>query len=385
MKIKVSDRLSSTSEYYFSLKMNEINKKQAAGIDVINLAIGNPNMRPADSVIEKLKETVSKPDVHGYQHHRGQLKLREAFAKWYNQNYGVELNPENEVLSLIGSKEGIFHVSFALLNPGDKVLIPDPGYPMYRFVAAMMQAEPVFYDLKEENSWLPDLEKLESKIDDKVKMIWVNYPNMPSGESATIEFFTKLVEIAKKHDVLVINDNPYSFILNKTEPLSILSVPGAKEVAIELNTLSKSHGMAGWRVGMAVGNPEVLDLMLKVKSNLDSGIFLPVQEAAIEALTIGQGWYEDLTAIYLERQEAAKKFAQVLGCTYSENAAGMYLWAKLPENVTNSREFADSLFEDKHVFVAPGTLYGSNGEGYIRISLCQPVEKIHEAIERVQE
>lgn len=383
MKISPSVRIATTSEYYFSQKMNEINRLNAAGADIINLAIGNPNMKPHDSIIDELNRVAELPDVHGYQHHRGLIELRVAFANWYNREYGVSLNPENEVLSLIGSKEGIFHLSFALLNPGDKVLIPDPGYPMYRFVATMMQAEPVFYDLEEKNGWLPDLDKLEEKIDDKVKMMWVNYPNMPSGAGATKEFFTQLIAFAKKHDILVVNDNPYTFILNQNQPLSILSVEGAKDTAIELNTLSKSHGMAGWRVGAAVGNSEVLNLMLKVKSNLDSGIFNPIQQAAVKALNIEKSWYENLNGIYSERQRAVKEFAKILGCSFSMEQSGMYIWAKLPDSGKSSKEFVEKLFEDKKIFIAPGSLYGNNGEGFVRISLCQPVEIINAAIERI--
>lgn len=383
MKINASERLSATSEYYFSVKLNEIEKKNAAGLNVINLAIGNPNMKPAPAVINTLNKYADFDNVHGYQTQRGSAELRSAFAKWYLDKFNVELNPENEILSLIGSKEGIFHLSFALLNPGDKVLIPDPAYPMYKTVAGMMQAEAVTFDLEAEKGWLPDLDKLEAKIDSKTKMIWVNYPNMPSGASATPEFFEKLIELAKRKNILVVNDNPYSFILNENKPLSILSVPGAKDYAVELNSLSKSHSFAGWRTGAALGNSDAISLMLKVKSNIDSGIFLPIQKAAITALSLGEEWYTGLNKIYSDRQRYAKAFAEALGCIVPEHSAGMYLWAKLPENSGTSHEFAEKLLEEKNVFISPGTLYGNNGEGYIRISLCQPVEKFNEAIKRL--
>lgn len=382
--IKPADRVSNIKEYYFSTKLKEIAQLNAQGADIISLGIGGPDMPPSKEVIEKLSLEANKPDNHSYQSYTGLPELRKAFADWYKAKFGVDLNLETEILPLIGSKEGIMHISMTFLNPGDGVLVPDPGYPTYTSVSKLVGAKIFTYDLTEENNWLPDFEALEKLPLDEIKLMWVNYPHMPTGRAASKEVFEKLVEFGKKHNIVIVNDNPYSFILNK-EPLSILQIPGAKDIAIELNSLSKSHNMAGWRVAMAASNPEFISWILKVKSNIDSGQFKPVMLAAAEALKAGDDWYEQLYDVYSERRKLAEEIMENLGCTYDPKQKGLFLWGKIPESKKSGEELADEVLYKSRVFVTPGFIFGKNGEKYIRISLCAKPEKLREALGRVKE
>jgi aspartate/methionine/tyrosine aminotransferase len=380
MKIRTANRLNKVEEYYFSTKLKEVAELKQAGNPIINIAIGSPDLQPPVEVVKALEKALLLPGVHQYQSYRGIPELRQAMAGFYENRYGVSVNPEDEILPLMGSKEGIMHVSMAFLNAGDQVLIPDPGYPTYAAVAGLLEAEPVSYPLNEGNNWFPDLEQLEEKDLSKVRMMWICYPHMPTGASADLEQLTALIAFARKHELLLVNDNPYSFILNE-QPLSLLQVPGAMEVALELNSLSKTFNMAGWRVGMLVGRNEMLNRVLQVKSNMDSGMFQAVQWGAVAALQLGDAWFEAQDTIYRRRRELVWKIFDVLGCTYDRSARGLFVWARLPEG-KRSESYSDELLYRKHVFIAPGTVFGKNGEGYIRASLCVDENQLNEVLKR---
>lgn len=381
--IKQSDRLNSVEEYYFSKKLREVSNMIQSGESVINMAIGSPDLFPSIRVIDEIKNSLSDSFAHKYQSYQGLPELRDAIAKFYNKFFGVELNPLNEVLPLMGSKEGIMHISLAFLNPGDEVLIPNPGYPTYLSVTKLVEASPVFYNLSEENSWFPNLSELENKDLSKVKLMWINYPHMPTGAYANLNQFQKLLEFAKTNNILLINDNPYSFILND-DYLSLLKVKGYKDFVLELNSLSKSFNMSGWRVGMLVGSSDNITKVLKVKSNMDSGMFYGIQKGAIAALNLDKSWFEDLNKVYLKRRKLIWNIADKLNCSYDKNSKGLFVWAKLPNHIKSSEQYIDTLLKEKKIFIAPGTIFGSNGEGYIRFSLCIDEVKINEALKRIE-
>jgi LL-diaminopimelate aminotransferase len=381
--IKQSDRLNSVEEYYFSKKLREVSNMIQSGESVINMAIGSPDLFPSIRVIDEIKNSLSDSFAHKYQSYQGLPELRDAIAKFYNKFFGVELNPLNEVLPLMGSKEGIMHISLAFLNPGDEVLIPNPGYPTYLSVTKLVEASPVFYNLSEENSWFPNLSELENKDLSKVKLMWINYPHMPTGAYANLDQFQKLLEFAKTNNILLINDNPYSFILND-DYLSLLKVKGYKDFVLELNSLSKSFNMSGWRVGMLVGSSDNITKVLKVKSNMDSGMFYGIQKGAIAALNLDKSWFEDLNKVYLKRRKLIWNIADKLNCSYDKNSKGLFVWAKLPNHIKSSEQYIDTLLKEKKIFIAPGTIFGSNGEGYIRFSLCIDEFKINEALKRIE-
>ena len=381
--IKQSDRLNSVEEYYFSKKLREVSNMIQSGDSVINMAIGSPDLFPSIKVVDEIKNSLSDSFAHKYQSYQGLPELRDAIAKFYNKFFGVELNPSNEVLPLMGSKEGIMHISLAFLNPGDEVLIPNPGYPTYLSVTKLVQANPIFYNLSEENGWFPNLSELENKDLSKVKLMWINYPHMPTGASANFDQFEKLLEFAKTNNILLINDNPYSFILND-EYLSLLKVKGYKDFVLELNSLSKSFNMSGWRVGMLVGSSDNITKVLKVKSNMDSGMFYGIQKGAIAALNLDKSWFEDLNKVYLKRRKLIWNIADKLNCSYDKNSKGLFVWAKLPNHIKSSEQYIDTLLKEKKIFIAPGTIFGSNGEGYIRFSLCIDEVKIDEALKRIE-
>lgn len=381
--IKQSDRLNSVEEYYFSKKLREVSNMIQSGESIINMAIGSPDLFPSIRVIDEIKNSLSDSFAHKYQSYQGLPELRDAIAKFYNKFFGVELNPLNEVLPLMGSKEGIMHISLAFLNPGDEVLIPNPGYPTYLSVTKLVEANPVFYNLSEENGWFPNLSELENKDLSKVKLMWINYPHMPTGASANFDQFEKLLEFAKTNNILLINDNPYSFILND-EYLSLLKVRGYKDFVLELNSLSKSFNMSGWRVGMLVGSSDNITKVLKVKSNMDSGMFYGIQKGAIAALNLDKSWFEDLNKVYLKRRKLIWNIADKLNCSYDKNSKGLFVWAKLPNHIKSSEQYIDTLLKEKKIFIAPGTIFGSNGEGYIRFSLCIDEVKIDEALKRIE-
>ena len=381
--IKQSERLNSVEEYYFSKKLREVSNMIQSGESVINMAIGSPDLFPSVKVVDEIKNSLSHTFAHKYQSYQGLPELRDAIAKFYNKFFGVELNPSNEVLPLMGSKEGIMHISLAFLNPGDEVLIPNPGYPTYLSVTKLVEANPVFYNLSEENGWFPNLSELENKDLSKVKLMWINYPHMPTGASANFDQFEKLLEFAKTNNILLINDNPYSFILND-EYLSLLKVKGYKDFALELNSLSKSFNMSGWRVGMLVGSSDNITKVLKVKSNMDSGMFYGIQKGAIAALNLDKSWFDDLNKVYLKRRKLIWNIADKLNCSYDKNSKGLFVWAKLPNHIKSSEQYIDTLLKEKKIFIAPGTIFGSNGEGYIRFSLCIDEVKIDEALKRIE-
>ena len=382
--IHPSNRVTQVKEYYFSKKLKEVAQLNAKGMDIISLGIGGPDRPPHKSVIDKLCGEAKKDNTHGYQPYVGLPALRKAYADWYARWYGVELNPANEIQPLIGSKEGILHISLAFVNPGDAVLVPNPGYPTYTSVSKLAEAEIIPYNLTQDNGWYPDFDELESLPLDKVKLMWVNYPNMPTGAPATKELYQKLVDFGKRHNIVIVNDNPYSFILNDN-PISMLSVPGAKDIAIEMNSLSKSHNMAGWRMGMLASNAQFVEWILKVKSNIDSGQFRPAMEAAVEALSCDDEWYKDLNSVYAQRRKVAEAIMAELGCTFDESQRGLFLWGRIPESAESSEAFADNILYNARVFLTPGFIFGSNGERYIRISLCATEEKMKEALDRIKE
>jgi LL-diaminopimelate aminotransferase len=379
--ITTAKRLDTVEEYYFSSKLREVRQLQSEGKSIINMGIGSPDLSPSKAVIEAVAAAIQDENGHGYQSYQGLPELRKGMADFYQNQFGVALNANNEILPLMGSKEGIMHISLAFLNEGDHVLIPNPGYPTYTSVTNLVGAVPVYYDLKEENAWEPDFEALEKLDLSKVKIMWLGYPHMPTGARGSLALFEKLVAFAKKHNILLVNDNPYSFVLNDN-PMSLLQVEGAKEVALELNSLSKTFNMAGWRVGMVLGNPEIIDAVLKVKSNMDSGMFYGIQKGAVAALNCDKSWFEDQNKIYRRRRELTEKLAEKLGCEVYKEGVGLFVWAKLPEGIASSEKFIDEILYEKHIFITPGTIFGSNGEGYIRFSLCVKEEKVQEAIDR---
>ena len=378
--IQTANRLNSVQEYYFSRKLKEVRQLISEGKPVINMGIGSPDLSPDKSVIEAIQKAMFDDKAHEYQSYQGLPELRKGFADFYSNKFGVNIDYNLEILPLMGSKEGIMHISLAFLNEGDEVLIPNPGYPTYASVTELVQAKPIYYDLTEENDWQPNFEHLEQTDLSKVKIMWVSYPHMPTGANATLELFEKLIAFGKKHQILIINDNPYSFVLNE-KPLSILQIDGAKDITLELNSLSKTYNMAGWRVGMVLGNTKLIDAILKVKSNMDSGMFYGIQKGAIEALKLDNNWFNHQNEIYTKRRNLIFQLAEKLNCTYSKEAVGMFVWAKLPEGIS-AEEFIDNILIKKHIFITPGTIFGSNGNGYIRFSLCVSEEKIEEAIKR---
>jgi LL-diaminopimelate aminotransferase len=382
-KIKPADRLSNVSEYYFSKKLQEVAAMNAAGKNVISLGIGSPDLPPSAETIRTLAEDAARPDAHGYQPFQGLPELRKGFADWYARWYGVELNPNTEIQPLIGSKEGILHISMAFLNPGDGVLVPNPGYPTYTSVSNLVQAKIQTYDLDENNGWHPNFEALEAMDLSNVKLMWVNYPHMPTGGRATRELFEKLVAFGKRHNIVICNDNPYSFILS-TEYLSLLSIPGAKDICIELNSMSKAHNMPGWRIGMVATNPTFLQWIVKVKSNVDSGQFRPMLKAAVQALKAGPEWYASINEVYKRRRILAEDIVKAIGCTWDPKQSGMFLWGRIPDSYKDAGEVADKILYEANVFLTPGFIFGSNGNRYIRVSLCCTEENLSKALVRIK-
>ncbi len=383
-RIQAADRLGSVSEYYFSRKLKEVARMNAEGKNVISLGIGSPDMPPSEATVKTLCESAARADVHGYQPCTGIPELRNAFAAWYRKWYNVDLNPDTEIQPLIGSKEGILHVTLAFVNVGDAVLVPNPGYPTYTSLSKLLGAEIINYDLKEENGWIPDFEELEKTDLSRVKLMWTNYPNMPTGANASMEVYEKLVDFARRHHIVIVNDNPYSFILNE-KPISLLSVPGAKECCIEFNSMSKSHNMPGWRVAMLASNPQFVEWILKVKSNIDSGTFRCIQLAAAQALQNSDEWHKEMNIrLYRRRRHLAEEIMRTLGCRFDEKQVGMFLWGKIPESYDNVEELTEKVLHEAHVFITPGFIFGSNGARYIRISLCCKEDKLEEALERIK-
>lgn len=384
MQPSVAKRLQHTEEYYFSRKLREIDEMNKAGANVINLGIGSPDLPPHPSVVAALNEHAAKPNTHAYQGYKGIPALRQAMANWYGRFYNVPLNPDTEVLPLIGSKEGIMHICMTFLQEGDEALIPDPGYPTYRSAVQLSGATPVTYALEDANNWQPDLAALEARDLSKVKLMWVNYPHMPTGAQAKEGTFAALVAFAKKHNILLCHDNPYSFILND-KPASLMATPGAMDVALELNSLSKSGNMAGWRIGMLVGKAEILNEVLRFKSNMDSGMFQPVQMAAVAALELGPEWYAELNTIYSGRRKKVFELLNLLGASYDPAQVGMFVWAKIPAGYKDGFAVSDEVLQQARVFITPGGIFGTNGTGYIRVSLCRDEQVFAEAIERVKQ
>lgn len=384
--VKPADRLSAVQEYYFSRKLKEVAMLNAQGQDIISLAIGSPDMPPSKQTVDKLCETAAQPTAHGYQPTVGIPELRQAMANFYKRWYDVDLDPKTEIQPLIGSKEGILHTTLAFCNPGDEVLVPNPGYPTYTSLSKILGAKIVNYNLREDNGWQPDFEELEKMNLDRVKLMWINYPNMPTGGNARMETYEKLVDFARRHGIVVVNDNPYSFILNEGKKMSILQVPGAKECCIEFNSMSKSHNMPGWRVGMCASNPEFISWILKIKSNIDSGTFRGIQLAAAEALnTNDDAWHKEYNVDnYRRRRKIAEEIMTVLGCTFDPSQVGMFLWGKIPEKYANVEDLTELILHEARVFVTPGFIFGSNGQRYLRISLCAKDEKMAEALQRIK-
>ena len=383
-RIKPADRLSVVTEYYFSRKLKEVAKLNAEGKDIISLAIGSPDMPPSKGTIDKLCETARQDDAHGYQPTMGTPELRQAMSDFYKRWYGVCLDPQTEIQPLIGSKEGILHVTLAFVNPGDKVLVPNPGYPTYTSLSKILGAEVVNYNLREGNGWQPDFDELENMDLTGVRLMWTNYPNMPTGAPAQMETYRKLVSFARRHSIVVVNDNPYSFILNEN-PVSLLQVEGAKDCCIEFNSMSKSHNMPGWRIGMCATNPTFIQWILKIKSNIDSGTFRGIQLAAAEAYNNSDEWHRQANInTYRQRRKLAEQIMQQLGCTFDENQVGMFLWGRIPDKYANAEELTEKVLHEARAFITPGFIFGSNGERYIRISLCAKDVKIKEALERIK-
>jgi aspartate/methionine/tyrosine aminotransferase len=383
MKIEIANRLNGIGEYYFSQKLRQIDEMNKSGAAVINLGIGSPDLAPDAEVIHTLQAESNKPTVHAYQNYKGIAALREAMTAWYQKWYGVQLDAATEILPLIGSKEGIMHICMTYLNEGDEALIPNPGYPTYRSAVTLAGGKCVEYKLSESNNWQPDFEALEKSDLSKVKLMWVNYPHMPTGQLPTADLFQKLVAFGRKHHILICHDNPYSFILND-HPSSLLSIEGAKEVVIELNSLSKSHNMAGWRVGMLCGAKERIEEVLRFKSNMDSGMFLPVQLAAAKALTLNGDWHSSLNAHYQKRREKVFELLDLIGCTYSTSQVGLFVWAKIPNNYNDGYVLSDEILHKANVFITPGGIFGSEGAKYIRVSLCSTVGNLDAAINRIK-
>ena len=384
LNIMPANRVQQVKEYYFSRKLKEIAELNANGADIISLGIGGPDRPPHIDTINTLCQEAQLPNSHGYQSYVGLPELREAFSQWYKRFYNVELNSANEIQPLIGSKEGILHTTLAFVNPGDGVLLPNPGYPTYTSVSRLAEAELYTYDLTEESNWEPDFDALEKLPLEKIKLMWVNYPHMPTGKRASLELFQKLVDFGRKHNIVIVNDNPYSFILND-KPLSIFNIEGAKDIAIEMNSLSKSHNMPGWRIGMLASNPTFIQWILKVKSNIDSGQFRPMMKAAIEALKQGQEWYDDVNSTYTKRRLIAEEIMNTLGCHFDPEQSGLFLWGRIPNEAASSEALADNILYNARVFITPGFIFGSNGDRYIRISLCATEEKMNEALNRIKQ
>lgn len=383
-QIQPADRLGQVSEYYFSRKLKEVARLNAEGHDIISLAIGSPDMPPSRQTVDKLCEVAANPNAHGYQPTMGTPELREAMAFFYKRWYQVDLNPQTEILPLIGSKEGILHVTLAFVNPGDKVFVPNPGYPTYTSLSKILGAEIVNYDLREDNEWQPDFDSLEKMDLSGVKLMWTNYPNMPTGGNARMETYKKLVDFAQRHGIVVVNDNPYSFILND-KPLSLLQVDGAKECCIEFNSMSKSHNMPGWRVGMCCSNAQFIQWILKIKSNIDSGTFRGIQLAAAEALHNDASWHVEANInTYQKRRMIAEEIMSTLGCVFDKKQRGMFLWGKIPEKYDDAEMLTERVLHEARVFITPGFIFGSNGARYIRISLCAKDDKMKEALQRIQ-
>lgn len=382
MIISPANRASKVEEYYFSRNNRRLDAMRKEGVDVINLGIGSPDMPPASAVVKTLAQAAERPDVHGYQPYVGIPQLRRAYAEWYAKWYGVCLDADSEVLPLIGSKEGIMHVSMAFINEGDGVLVPDPGYPTYASVAKLVGARTLTYKLHEHLGWQPDFDELEALDLEGVKIMWVNYSNMPTGAPATMALYERLVDFGRRHNILICNDNPYSFILND-RPLSILSVPGAKDVCLELNSMSKAHNMAGWRFGVAASSREVIETVLRVKSNMDSGVFRPMQLAAVEALKLDREWFEALNGEYRERQKCAFAIMDSLRCRYNPDHGGLFVWGRVDDKWRDAEEQSDEVLRQTGVFITPGFIFGSQGERYLRISLCAKVPVFEEALRRI--
>lgn len=382
--IKPASRLDAVQEYYFSRKLKEVARLNAEGQDIISLAIGSPDQPPSSQTIDKLCEVAHDPSAHGYQPTMGTMELRKAMADFYHRWYGVEVDAASEVQPLIGSKEGILHITLAFVNPGDEVLVPNPGYPTYTSLSKILGAKVVNYNLDEDNGWQPDFEELEHRDLSRVKLMWTNYPNMPTGGDARMETYRKLVDFARRHDIVVVNDNPYSFILNE-HPLSLLQVEGAKDCCIELNSMSKGYNMPGWRVGMCVSNPQFISWILKIKSNIDSGTFRGLQLAAAEALTTNtEEWHREYNInVYRRRREIAECIMQALDCTYDDSQVGMFLWGKIADKYANAEQLTERVLHEARVFITPGFIFGSNGERYVRISLCAQDDKMQEALRRI--
>jgi LL-diaminopimelate aminotransferase len=382
MRVKPAVRTESVQEYYFSQKLRQIDQMRKSGADVINLGIGSPDQPPSENTINRLYDEARKPSSHGYQSYMGIPALRKAFADWYKTYFNVELDPESEILPLTGSKEGIMHISMAFVNSGDEVLVPNPGYPTYSSVTNLTGGKIRYYELDEKNNWLPDLQKLEENDLERVKIMWINYPHMPTGTRGSYSLFEKLVAFALKHGFLLCNDNPYSFILNK-EYLSILAVDGAKEVTLELNSLSKSHNMAGWRIGMVAGHKEYIASVLKVKSNMDSGMFRAVQAAAVEALGNPPSWYETVNDVYMRRRKIVEEIMDILECRFNKNQTGLFVWGRIPEGIASCETYVEEILNKVYVFLTPGFIFGNKGDRYIRISLCADEKILLEAKNRI--
>ncbi len=385
MRFKEAERLNSVNEYYFSKKLEEIRVLRSSGLEIINLGIGSPDLSPEENVIEKTCNSIKNPKHHGYASYRSIPELRSAFGEWYKKTYDVNLTSEIEVLPLLGSKEGIMYLSMAFLNPGDTVLIPNPGYPTYTSVANLLGAKIIYYNLTEENNWLPNIAELESYDLKNCKLMWINFPNMPTGQKGSEENFKELVAFARKHNILICNDNPYGLVLNETKPMSIFKVDPDKEFCVEMNSLSKSFNMAGWRVGVMLSNKEIIDAVVKVKSNVDSGMFLPIQHGAIEALKASPEWHKKRNDTYRERREIVWKIFDLLTFKYSKEQVGLFVWAKAPSTITNVEEYLNEILYKANVFLTPGFIFGSNGRNYARASLCSSVADLKKAHQKISE
>ncbi len=384
MNIIPAQRVSEIQEYYFSKKLKEVARLNAQGADIISLGIGGPDRPPHQDVIDTLCNEAQVDGNHSYQPYVGITQLRQAFARWYERWYNVTLDPDTEIQPLIGSKEGILHISLAFLNPGDGVLVPNPGYPTYTSVSRLAQAEIFTYDLKEENGWYPDFDAMEKLPLERIKLMWINYPHMPTGTPATIDLFHKIVDFGRRHNIVIAHDNPYSFILNE-RPMSLLQIDGAKEIVIEMNSLSKSHNMAGWRVAMLASNSTFVNWVLKVKSNIDSGQFKPLMLAAAKALDVDASWYKTLNGVYQSRREVAEQIMTALRCKFDPNQRGLFLWGRIPDDAPSSEALADKVLYDARVFITPGFIFGSNGDRYVRLSLCATEENMRRALERINQ
>lgn len=384
MIIETADRLKTTKEYYFSVKLQEVRELIAQGKDIINIAIGNPDMAPSQSTIDELNKQSNNPDNHGYQAYRSIPELRKSISEWTDNTYGVSLDANDEILPLIGSKEGITHISLAFLNPGDEVLVPELGYPAYSAVTEMVGGKVVKYSMIENENWKPDLQELQKTDLSKVKIMWINYPNMPTGARADIKVFEDIIEFATKNNILICHDNPYSLILNEGKPLSLLSVKGAKEVALELNSMSKSHNMAGWRIGWIAGHKSYIDAILKIKSNVDSGMFKPMQLAAVEAFKNSDDWHKQRNQEYKNRRELVYEILDLLSCSYDRSQTGMFIWAKVNPEIGSSEKLSDYLLYQKNIFVTPGFVFGEKGNQYIRASLCVKLDNLKKVISRLK-